>query len=302
VEDLLGTRVAGLDGPVRLLLALALSADLRADELTALEGAHRGRRRRRVARPRAPCRTRCSPPPLQTLALARSGVMHVRWPRRRRRPAARPAPRARHRSGRRARGVAQRGGGEGGGARRAAPGRPLAEHALRLTPPQSPERDERLLSSPPTTSARGRSATSPTCWSRRSTLPPAARPRAPACCSATAPARARSGDVEQHLTARWPSRATTRDPRARALPEGANGVASSVERLTDAEAWALAALSAGAGVRDTERRALYARLARAPRSGASIDELCERSAAMSDTSSYITTSPSGGRPAARMAR
>ena len=112
VEDLLGTRVARLPDPVRrLLLAVALSGDLRTDELAAIaeRGRGRGRRRRRAAASSTATacarRTRCSPPrrrqrsrPRERRELHRAlaGVVADDG-------AARPAPRARDRPPRRRR-------------------------------------------------------------------------------------------------------------------------------------------------------------------------------------------------------
>jgi DNA-binding CsgD family transcriptional regulator len=302
VEDLLGTRVAGLDGPVRrLLLALALSADLRSDELTALEGpvALEDAVDLGVVRVDG-VRVRVSHPLLAAAASKRSKprerremhralaevvgddqlrVLHLA--RATDRPdaalAASLSEAAAKASARGARNTAAR----------------LAEHGLRLTPPESPDRDERLLTLASYYERAGekRHATE-LLTPAVETLPPgSARARAWLLLSDGAGPRT-VWEVEKYLDKALAE--SRNDPliRAHVLSQKAtNGVASSVARIPDAEAWALASLSAGAGVRDVERRALYALGWARALGGASLDELCERSDALADTSSYIATTP-----------
>jgi len=70
----------------------------------------------------------------------------------------------------------------------------------------------------------------------------------------------------------------------------ANAAAGSVSRLREAEAWALEALSA-ADQREGERLALYALSWPRALTGRPVDDLCARSAVAADTSAYIAACP-----------
>jgi DNA-binding CsgD family transcriptional regulator len=302
VEDLLGTRVAGLDGPVRrLLLALSLSADVRADELTALESpaALEDAVDAGVVRVEG-ARVRVSHPLLAAAASKRSRprerremhralaevvsddqlrVLHLA--RATDRPdaalAAALSEAAEKASARGARDPAAR----------------LAEHALRLTAPQSPERDERLLTLASFYERAGEKRHATDLLTPAVEALPSGSARARAWLLLSDGAGPRTvWEVERYLDK---ALAESRDDpliRAHVLSQKAtNGVASSVARIPDAEAWALASLSAGAGDREGERRALYALGWARALGGHSLDELCERSDALGDTSSYIATSP-----------
>ncbi len=302
VEDLLGTRVAGLDGPVRrLLLALALSADLRADDLTALEGAAAledavdagvvrvDGARVRVSHPllAAAASKRSKPRERRELHKALAGVVAddqlraLHLARATDRPDAELAASLSEAAGRAAaRGARQ-------------PAARLAEHALRLTPPESAERDERLLTLASYFERAGEKQHATDLLTPAVDSLPSGSARARAWLLLSDGAGPRTvWDVERYLDR---ALAESRDDpliRAHVLSQKAtNGVASSVARIPDAEAWALASLSAGAGVRDVERRALYALGWARALGGHSIDELCERSDALADTSSYIATTP-----------
>jgi DNA-binding NarL/FixJ family response regulator len=85
------------------------------------------------------------------------------------------------------------------------------------------------------------------------------------------------------------------DPALRAYVlarKSANAAAGAVSRIAEAEAWAVEALRAAADAgRDVERFALYALAWSRALRGRSIDDLCERSQAACDPSSYIAGSP-----------
>jgi DNA-binding CsgD family transcriptional regulator len=302
VEDLLGTRVAGLDGPVRrLLLALSLSADLRSDELTALEGpvALEDAVDLGVVRVDG-VRVRVSHPLLAAAASKRSKprerremhralaqvvaddqlrVLHLA------RATDRPDAALAASLSEAASQAAAR------GARH--PAARLAEHALRLTPPDAPDRDERLLTLASYYERAGEKRHATELLTPAVETLPAGSARARAWLLLSDGAGPRTvWEVEKYLDKALAE--SRNDPliRAHVLSQKAtNGVASSVARIPDAEAWALASLSAGAGVRDVERRALYALGWARALGGASLDELCERSDALADTSSYIATTP-----------
>ena len=70
----------------------------------------------------------------------------------------------------------------------------------------------------------------------------------------------------------------------------ANAAASGVTRMRDAEAWALEAL-ASADQREIERLALYALAWTRALTGHPVDDLCERSAVAADTSAYLVFCP-----------
>jgi DNA-binding NarL/FixJ family response regulator/tetratricopeptide (TPR) repeat protein len=178
------------------------------------------------------------------------------------------------------------------GARRQAAG--LAEHALRLTPPDSPEHDERLLDYAAYLQRAGEL--------QRMTdlLTPAVPDLAPG------PVRARgwmmlsegvgprSVAELEHL---W-DQALAECPdepglRAYALAKRtSNAAAATVTRVPEAEAWALEALSlADAAGRDVERLALYALGWVRAMTGRPLDDLCARSAVFADAGSFIVSCP-----------
>jgi DNA-binding CsgD family transcriptional regulator len=302
VEDLLGTRVAGLDAGVRrLLLALALSNDVRVDELTALEGAAALEdavdagvvrvegARVRVSHPllAAAASKRSKPRERRELHRALAEVvadeqlraLHLA------RATDRPDPELAASLSEAADKASARGARD--------PAARLAEHALRLTPPQSPERDERLLTLAAYYERAGEKQHATDLLTPAVETLPSGSFRARAWLLLSDGAGPRTvWEVERYLDK---ALAESRDDpliRAHVLSQKAtNGVASSVARIPDAEAWALASLSASAGDRDGERRALYALGWARALGGASLDELCERSDALGDTSSYITVTP-----------
>ena len=156
----------------------------------------------------------------------------------------------------------------------------LAEHALRLTPEDHPERDARLLALAHALeiARRGRPPDA-SCSSRWSTTcrPGSSAPRR-ACCSPRAGTSARSPSTTTTSTSRWPSAATipccaptsSRRSRSTRAPAG-------VATMAVAEQLALDALAAAerAGP-ESERLGLTALAWVRAMTGQSVDELCER--------------------------
>jgi DNA-binding CsgD family transcriptional regulator/tetratricopeptide (TPR) repeat protein len=303
VEDLLGLRVAGLPGPVRrLLLAIALSADLRVSQLAA------------IADPTAVedavdaglllfegDRVRASHPLLAAAARACSRAqerrgLHLELAH----AVADDELRARHLA------LATEGPDEelaaavaaaaaGASVRGAtAEAVELAEHALRLTPPGSAARSERLLTLAGYLETAGeRQRVTDLLTPEVDSLPPgAARARAWLLLSEGGAVRSNDDHERYFERALAESRG---DPGLHALvlaKKAINTAAQGVERIREAEAWALEALpeATRAGA-DVERLALHglgwARCLR----GQPIDDVCERFRAASDAAFHITDSP-----------
>ena len=306
VEDLLGTRVARLAAPARrLLLAVALSADLRLGELAAIDGPERRRRRASTAgvlrvdgdrvRAVAPAAGRGRAAALAARASGASCT--ARWPassptRSCARCTSRCATDRPDAGARRPAGTPRR---RRSPAARASRRRswPSTRCGSRRRPP--PDRAERLLALASYLERAGEPSGSPTCSARSSTALPAgraARARLAAARRGRRPADDRR-DSERYLDralAESERRAGACAPRAgqegrrrpwprrrRAHPRG-RGLGARGARVAR-------------GDRDQERLALYALgWARALR-GRPIDDLCERSGAASDAASYIADSP-----------
>jgi DNA-binding CsgD family transcriptional regulator len=303
VEDMLGTRVASLPaGDRRLLLAVALSADLHTAELAAIASAAAvddaveaglllvERDRVRAAHPllaaAAKKRSRAAARRDLHAALATA----VADPERR---ALHLALAAEQPDAELARTVAAAATiASARGARREAV--ELGEHALRLTPPEAPERSGRVLALGLALEIAGE-------LRRLTDLLAPELPALPA-----GPLRGRAmvllsegadvfslNDLEQHLDA---ALAEGRDdPWLRAYvlsKKAANTSASFVTRIPEAEAWALEALeAAGHAGADVERLALYALSWARSLGGRPIDDLAERSRAAAEVPAYIATSP-----------
>ncbi|MGH3031076.1 MAG: LuxR C-terminal-related transcriptional regulator [Gaiellaceae bacterium] len=303
VEDLLGTRMAQLPGPVRrLLLAVALSADLRVAQLAA------------VADPVAlddavdagvllvdGDRVRPSHPLLAAAARrhARAGErreLHLELAA----VVADEELRALHLA------LATRGpdaglagtvaaAGSGAAARGAVQEAVvLAEHALRLTPPGSTDRSDRLLELAGHLEVAGEpERVTELLAPELDSLPRgAARVRAQLLLSEGGGVLS-VADHQRHFELALAESGDDPVLRAQVLAKQAiHTAAACLERIGDAEAWAVEALSAArlAGP-DVERLALsglaWARSLR----GRPIDDLCERFDSVSDAASYIAGSP-----------
>lgn len=301
VEDLLGTRVAALpDDERRLLLAAALSADLRVGQLAGL-GAQ-------DALASAVARgvlvvdgdhVRAAHPLLAAAASQRSreaerrelhGLLAT--------VVDRDELRIRHLAlatatadGALAPAVAEA---AAAAARRGAPQAAveLGEHALRLTPRDDPTREERLLELGSYLHVAGEKRRLTALLERTLTSlsPGAARVRAYLLLC--------GGDVEDNdEILRLLERALVEsgeDQRLRTpvLAELAENVAAiRLERISMAEAWALQALDAAGVDPDAERLALYALAWARSLGGRAIDDLCERFRAASDAAFYVAQTP-----------
>ena len=302
VEDLLGTRVARLPGPVRrLLLALALSADLRTTQLAAIgdpvavDGAVDAGLlivdgdRVRPAHPllAAAAKRRSRPAERRELHHELAGVVADKELRARHLALATVRPDAELA----ATVAAAAAGASRRGARLEAV--ELAEHALRLTPAEA-ERSDRVLALAAYLEAAGEpQRVTALLTPELDSLPPgAARVRAQLLLSEGG-GISNIWDHERHLErALAESRG---DPllRARVLAKmSSNAAATAVSRIRLAEAWALEALPAArrAGF-ELERPVLYGLGWARALSGRPIDDLCERFRRVSDAAYYIADSP-----------
>jgi DNA-binding CsgD family transcriptional regulator len=300
VEELLGTRVATLPPPVRrLVLAVALSGDLRTTGVARIappgtldEAVERGvltvdGDRVRPAHPlfatAAKRNARASEQRELHLALAplagdpESRAMHLAL------AADQPDEELAAVVAAAAAGAAAR------GARRDAVA--LAEHALRLTPADSPARDERLLALAAHFEAAGdgQGITNVLAGTLES-LPPGA-PRVQALLLLTNSVVESNHEIRGYLARALAESGDDATLRASVLLEIAeNDAVIRVEGMPTAEARALEALPA-ARAGDFERRALY--VLGWPRAlrGRSIDDLCEQFESISDAAWNVGTSP-----------
>jgi DNA-binding CsgD family transcriptional regulator len=303
VEDALGVRMARLAAPVRrLLLAVALSADLRRDELAAIAGSGTVEDALEAGLLRLEGqRVRASHPLFAAAARKRSGrrerrELHlalaetVAGERRRALHLARAVDRPDARLAVTVAGAA--GEASARGARQEAV--VLAEHALRLTSPVSPERGERLLALAGYLETAGEAQRLTDLLAPEVAVLPAGAVRARAWLLLSEGAGPKDvDDLNRHLDR---ALAECRDDpglRAYALAKkSGNATATAVAGLGEAEAWALEALAAASGAgADVERLALYALGWVRALSGRAIDEVCARFRLASDASSYIAASP-----------
>lgn len=303
IEDLLGMRVASLASPLRrVLVALALSADLRVGELVAVvsEGAVDEAVDRGIVRVDGD-RVRAAHPLLAAAAVRSVGraerrelhvalagalsdvelrAMHLAL-------AAEEADAALSATVAEAAAVAS-----ARGARQQSVA--LAEHALRLTPPDSEHRAARVLSLAAyleTAGEMGRLADLLT--PEVESLPPG-EPRARAWLMLAEGAGSRHMDDLAALRQRALAEAGD-DPglRARALAKQAsNAAASTISDILGAEQSALAAVEAAAAAGPgVQRTALYALAWARAMGGRPVDDLCGASRAVSDETAYIAAAP-----------
>ena len=303
VEDMLGTRVARLSGPARrLLLAVALSGGLRMAELAAVGDAEVVEDavdaglllvdgdRVRASHPllAAAAQKRSRPRERRELHLALAGVvadeelgaLHLALATER--PDAELAATV----------AAAAVGASARGARQEAV--QLAEHALRLTPPESEERAERLLA------LAGYLETAGELQRVTDLLTPelVSLPRGPSRARAWLLLSEGGGvrdleDFERHLDAALAECQGDPEVSAYVLAKKAiNTSAGAVARIREAEALAMAALSAARRAGPGAERFALNHLAW-PRgmSGRPVDDLCERFRAASDAAFYIAESP-----------
>jgi DNA-binding NarL/FixJ family response regulator len=300
VEDLLGTRVAGLPPPERkLLLAASLSADLRVSELARITGS--------TAVENAVAggllvvdgdRVRASHPLLASVASARSkpterrqlhlelaaavadGELRVRH----------LALAAQEPDEELAATVA---GSAATAFRRGArqEAAELGEHALRLTPARSPAWSERVLSLAVYLSAAGeQERLTELLTAELDSLPPGSA-QVQAWLLLNDGLLASYEDVRLNQERALAAAGSDRALRSGVLAEIAtNAAAARVEQIEEAEAWALEAL-ADAPDTDAVRQALHALAWTRGLRGCAIDDLCERSRTASPAPVFLAYSP-----------
>jgi DNA-binding NarL/FixJ family response regulator/tetratricopeptide (TPR) repeat protein len=302
VEEMLGTRVAGLsDGVRRLLLAVSLSADLRVAELRAIgpteavedavdagvlviDGA-----RVRASHPllAAVGRKRSRPRERRDLHLVLAGVVADEELR-----ALHAALATVHADPELADTVAHAAASAcARGARQEAVA--LGEHALRLTPAESAERTERLLVLAGYLETAGEVQRLTTVLAPELEALPAGAPRARAWLLLSEGASPKNlDDLERHHDRALAE--SQDDPGLRAYvlaKKAANTSATGVARIREAEAWASEALQAARRADpDVKRLALYALAWTRALSGRPIDDLCRRARTASDAPEYIAAS------------
>jgi DNA-binding CsgD family transcriptional regulator len=303
IEEMLGTRVASLPSGVRrILVAVALGADLRVAQLVAVEGAAAldaavesgvvviAGDRVRAAHPllAAAAKTGSRPGEQRELHLALAEVagdvelraMHL-------------ALAVARFDGDLAVTVADAAtGASARGARQQAVA--LAEHALRLTPPSSPVRADRVLALGRYLEAAGEMERLTELLSSELASLPAGASRARAwllLAEGTGPKTL--NDIEHHRDQALAE--CDDDPGLRAFvlaKKSATAVGSAVAQLAEAEAWARDGLrGARRGGPDVERLALYGLAWPLALTGRAIDDLCDASRTASDVSAYIAASP-----------
>jgi DNA-binding CsgD family transcriptional regulator len=302
VEELLGTRVARLpQSPRRLLLAAALSADLRVDHVAALVGLDAlddavdagvlvvDGSRVRAAHP--------------LLAAAAAKHSRVRERRELHRALAEVVDddelRARHLA-LAARGpdeslaelvaAAAAGAAARGAAREAAV---LGEHALRLTPESSPSRPDRVLDMAHYFGVAGERQRVTDLLTRELEQLPPGVPRVRACLLLPGGAVRSNDEIRGFLERALAESEGVPDARAAVLANmSSNEAVIRVERIADAEAWAEEALATvGHRGPEMERWALYTLAWTRSLRGRPIDDLRARFAAASDQATYILGSP-----------
>lgn len=300
VEELLGTRVERLPAPVqRLLLAVALTADLRLAHVAAIESIE--------ALDDAVDagvlvvdgdRVRPSHPLLAAAATKRSRgrdrrELHVALAE----TVTDEELRALHLAlatelpddqlALRVAAAAQSAGARGGVAEAAV----LAEHALRLTTAASPERGERLLELGWFLVVTGQKQRLTDLLAPALETLPSATARARACILLADGVIESNDDIQRYLERALEE--TRSDPDWHSVVLGLlaeNSAVIRVERIRDTEAWALEALQR-AREPNAERHALYVLGWARALQGSPIDELCEQFRAASDAAYYSAESP-----------
>lgn len=170
----------------------------------------------------------------------------------------------------------------------------LAEHALRLTPADSTERSERLLALAGYLEAAGEpQRVTDLLLPELESLPPG-RPRVRAQLLLAEGGHVKNVHDHEHHLGRALAE-TQGDPVLRAYvlaKKSIHATACCVERIPEAEAWSLEALRAAprAGA-DVERLVLHGLAWARSLRGRAIDDVCERFAAVTDAAFYITDSP-----------
>ena len=302
IEEILGTRVAALEPPVRrLLVAVALSADLRTAELAAIESVAAldsavetgillvsGDRVRASHPLLAAAAKKASPPDEQRelhvalasavsdselraehLALAAEGADDEL--------AATVAVAA---AGAAARGARQQ-------------AAALAEHALRLTPADSADRARRVLAAAGYLEAAGEMRRMTEMLTPELAALPAGAPRGRAWLMLSDGV----GPTTMDDVARYEDHALAEaddDPGLRAAvlaKKAGNAAGSTVSQLREAEGWVREALEAARGAPEVERVALFGAAWVRAMTGRPVDEDCDSYRATSGAPSYLAASP-----------
>ena len=302
VEDLLGTRVASLSEPVRhVLLAVALAPDLGTGQLAALAEPDTVDAAVEAGVLAVDGNDARAAHPL----LAAAAVRHARVAERRevhRRLARVVAPgelRARHLALAAARPDADLAATAAAAAatasRRGAPRAAveLAEHALRLTPHDADDRDARVLELAGYLVVAGEKRRLTDLLKQHLPSFPTGAMRAHALVLLTRGEVRGNDDIQRYLEQALLESGDDARARASVLADMAENVAVvRVERIAEAEAWALEALPATPGADpDLERRALYALAWTRSLGGRPVDDVWERFRAASPGLPYIAHSP-----------
>jgi DNA-binding CsgD family transcriptional regulator len=302
VEELLGTRVAGLPDAVRhVLLAVALSPSLRVGQLASL------------AEPEAldlavdagvlavdGDQVRASHPLLAAAAVRQSQAGERRALHR---DLAGVVPEGELRTRHLALAAAQPdaelaatvAAGAASAARRGAP-QPaveLGEHALRLTPPDDPDRNARLLELAGYLMIAGEKRRLTDLLEPHVPSLPAGATRAQAFLLLTSGEIRGNDDIQRYLELALAESGDDARARASVLADMAENVAAvRVERIAEAETWALEALPDTPGADpELERRVLYALAWTRTLGGRAIDDVWERFRTASPEPFYIAHSP-----------
>jgi DNA-binding CsgD family transcriptional regulator len=302
VEDLLGTRVASLSDPVRrVLLAVALDPALHVGQLASLaepdavdaaveagvlvvDGDH----------------VRASHPLLAAAAVRHAHAAERRELHRRLAGVVGEGElRTRHLALAAARPDAElaatvaaaAASASGRGAPRAAV--ELAEHAVRLTPHEDPERDARVLELAAYLVVAGEKRRLTNLLKPRLLSFPTPAMRVRALVLLTSGEVRDNDDIQRYLEQALVESGDDMRARASVLADLAENVAVvRVERIAEAEAWALEALAATRGAQpELERRALYALAWTRSLGGRAIDDVWERFRSASPDAAYIAHSP-----------
>ena len=169
----------------------------------------------------------------------------------------------------------------------------LAEHALRLTPHDHHDRDARMLELAGYLMVAGEKRRLTDLLEPQVHSLPAGATRAQAFLLLTSGEVRGNDDIQRYLELALAESGDDARAQASVLAEMAeNAAAVRVERIADAEAWALEALAATPGAEpELERRVLYALAWARTLGGRAIDDLWERFRAASPEPFYIAHSP-----------
>src|SRR5262249_50663147 len=169
----------------------------------------------------------------------------------------------------------------------------LAEHALRLTPSDDPDRDVRVLELAEYLVVAGEKRRLTNLLKPHLAALPTAAMRAQALVLLTKGDVRNNDEIQRYLEQALAESGVDTHARASVLADLSENVAVvRVERIAEAESWALEALPATPGAEPAlERRALYALAWARSLSGGAIDDVWDRFCAASPDPFYIAHSP-----------